>query len=84
MPHGTTLKSTKYKTHMKKQCVLIHLMLLVSFFTPWKHQKTIAPISRGIKRDQGHEMDLKRSDTTKSIKPTAYHVMFLVIKKFHM
>ena len=41
---------------MKK---LTHFMPLISFHTPWKHQKTrgFLMFSGGIKRDQWHEMD---------------------------
>ena len=36
---------------------LTHFMSLISFDTPWKHQKTsgFLMFSGGIKRDQGHE-----------------------------
>ena len=39
-------------------CCLIHFMPLISFDTPWKHQKTsgFLMFSGGMKRDQWHEM----------------------------
>ena len=38
--------------------LLTHFILLVSFYTSWKHQKTFSFLmfSRGIERDQWHEM----------------------------
>ena len=41
-----------------EQNILTHFMPLVSFYTPWKHQKPkgfLMP-SMGIERDQWHEI----------------------------
>ena len=40
---------------------LTHFMLLISFDTPWKHQKTkdFLMFSGGIKRDQWHEIQIR-------------------------
>ena len=39
-------------------CYLTYFKLLISFYIPWKHQKTrgFLMLSRGIERDQWHEM----------------------------
>ena len=41
-----------------KICTLTHFIPLISFDTPWKHQKTrgFRMFSGAIKRDQWHEM----------------------------
>ena len=38
--------------------ILTHFMPLISFYTPWKHQKTYGCLmfSGDIERDQWHEM----------------------------
>ena len=40
-------------------CKLTHFTVLISFYTPWKQQKTYCFLmfSEGIERDQWHEMD---------------------------
>ena len=47
-------KIPKYFDH----CFLTHFMPLISFYTPWKHQKTsdFLMFSGGIERDQWDEM----------------------------
>ena len=41
------------------QKTLTHVMPLISFYTPWKRQKTYGfmMISGGVERDQGHEVN---------------------------
>ena len=51
---------------------LTHIMPLVSFDTPWKHQKTFGFLfSGGIERDQWHEMGYRKSVQNKSKLSTA-------------
>ena len=47
----------KNSAHLSAQ--LTHFKSLVSFYIPWKHQKTFGFLmfSGGLERDQWHEMD---------------------------
>ena len=59
MEKGVLSLQDSFKWFLSNQIsVLTHFMPLISFDTPWKHQKTrgFLILSGGIKRDQWHEM----------------------------
>ena len=61
--------SLPFKWHENEQKILsflFHFKQLISFYTPWKYQKTRAFLvfSRAIKRDKWHEMGWSGCDIT--------------------
>ena len=56
--------------HISSFYVLTYFMLLVSSYTPWKHQNTFGVLmfSGGKERDNGHEMGNVAGKHTYSVK----------------